>query len=372
MAHDVFAVADRLVSHIKSICPDEVDLVAYYGSHAQGVATERSDLDFFYVPRPGCEPAIARSFLLGGRLYDFWPLSWQTLAEFTVGTQRGWAFAPALVHHAQILYARNDEAAIHLAELKERIHAMQQEPARPAMVRRALGQFAVVQAEIEALRQGQGSADSTFARYAGWPFIAALWECLALANQVFFDRGLQRSLAMTRRFELRPAHMQMLLERIVNAVSCEDIIAAGQQLALETRQLLVCLQQSLPALSIGEAFGGAYPELKDALNKVVAACRSGERTVALAAAFSAQRELDGLLAATLYGVADMRFNRHGEVAGVYRALGLPELFAGDLSDLDALAAVVGELDDTLRSVLVAHGVELNEFVDLSGLEQSLS
>ena len=56
MAHDVFAVADRLVSHIKSICPDEVDLVAYYGSHAQGVATERSDLDFFYVPRPGCEP----------------------------------------------------------------------------------------------------------------------------------------------------------------------------------------------------------------------------------------------------------------------------------------------------------------------------
>jgi hypothetical protein len=372
MAHDVFAVADRLVSHIKSICPDEVDLVAYYGSHAQGVATERSDLDFFYVPRPGCEPAIARSFLLGGRLYDFWPLSWQTLAEFTVGTQRGWAFAPALVHHAQILYARNDEAAIHLAELKERIHAMQQEPARPAMVRRALGQFAVVQAEIEALRQGQGSADSTFARYAGWPFIAALWECLALANQVFFDRGLQRSLAMTRRFELRPAHMQMLLERIVNAVSCEDIIAAGQQLALETRQLLVCLQQSLPALSIGEAFGGAYPELKDALNKVVAACRSGERTVALAAAFSAQRELDGLLAATLYGVADMRFNRHCEVADVYRTLGLPELFAGDLSDLDALAVVVAELDDTLRSILVTHGVELNEFVDLSGLEQSLS
>ncbi len=370
MVSDVFVVAEKLVSHIKTTCRDEVDLVAYYGSHAQGVATEHSDLDFFYVPSPGYDPAIARSFLLAGRLFDFWPLSWQGLDGFATGIARGWAFAPALVYHAQVLYARSDGARAHLAELKERVKSMQQEAARPEMVRRALGKFADVQAQVEELRQVQQGDCATLSR-ARWLFVESLWECLALANQVFFHRGLHQSLTLVERFELRPANMEGLLETVISSSIGGKVVAACEELARDTRQLLVGLQQSLPALSIGEAFKGAYPEFKDALNKVVAACRAGQRRAALAAAWSAQRELDSLLAATLHGAVDRRFNRYDEVAAAYRALALPQLLADDVSDLDALAIRVARTDEILRTLLATNGVDLNEFADLGELERAL-
>ncbi|PQP88857.1 hypothetical protein CPT76_11480 [Paenibacillus sp. AR247] len=46
-----FEVAELMVQHISTNFPDDVSLIGYYGSRAQGTATERSDLDFFLYRR---------------------------------------------------------------------------------------------------------------------------------------------------------------------------------------------------------------------------------------------------------------------------------------------------------------------------------
>jgi Nucleotidyltransferase domain len=107
------AVAEVLAAHVRERCPNDVDLVAYYGSSARGTATAESDLDIFYVPAEGRDPPLAHSLLVGGRLVDFWPLPWPKLRGFADGTARGWAFAPAVVADARPLYARSDEAVDH-------------------------------------------------------------------------------------------------------------------------------------------------------------------------------------------------------------------------------------------------------------------
>lgn len=59
---NVFDVSDALVNHIKTHFSEDIAIVAYYGSYAQGTATERSDLDFFsflQLPR-----ATVRAFSL--------------------------------------------------------------------------------------------------------------------------------------------------------------------------------------------------------------------------------------------------------------------------------------------------------------------
>lgn len=44
---NVFDVAQALIDYVEKEYSDEIAIIAYYGSYAQGTATKRSDLDFF-------------------------------------------------------------------------------------------------------------------------------------------------------------------------------------------------------------------------------------------------------------------------------------------------------------------------------------
>lgn len=50
---NVFDVAQALIDHVEKEYSDEIAIIAYYGSYAQGTATRRSDLDFFFIPATG-------------------------------------------------------------------------------------------------------------------------------------------------------------------------------------------------------------------------------------------------------------------------------------------------------------------------------
>ncbi|MFT5090320.1 MAG: hypothetical protein ACI906_000896 [Candidatus Latescibacterota bacterium] len=115
---------------------------------------------------------------MDGRLFYFWSLSWQTLEGFATGTLRNWAFAPASVYHAKVLYARSDEMVERLVGLKDQVDSLQREAARPQVLRRALGKFVEVQAHMAELRQAQHEGHLVSIRCASWQVaaIAAAWS----------------------------------------------------------------------------------------------------------------------------------------------------------------------------------------------------
>ena len=57
---DVFRMADLLVAGALATLAGEIDIISYYGSHAQGTATDTSDLDIFYIPADGKHPPVGR------------------------------------------------------------------------------------------------------------------------------------------------------------------------------------------------------------------------------------------------------------------------------------------------------------------------
>lgn len=369
---DVFAVAEVLVSHAVENYGEDIDLIGYYGSHARGEARAGSDLDIFYTPRNGRNPPIGRTFLLAGLLFDFWMIRWETLAGFATGTIRGWAFAPALVQQAKTLYVRSPEQATHLAQLKQQSLHLQKAECRPHMIRRSVDAFRNVVAQLAKLRGAAATSALADVRCAGWQVIESTWECLALANQVFFDRGLRNGLRDSGKFCHRPPNLEQLIVDISRSPDRRQVLRAAEELACATRHILHELQNTLPArATVGQAFQRAYPEIKDMIGKLLSACERGDRVAASIGTYHLQLDVTRMLSSTSCGPGDTDFNLYGEMASRYRDLGLPDLMKFSSGSLQELADQAMILDDRLRCWLRKHSVDLCEFGTVDELRNSL-
>lgn len=369
---DVFTVADTLVSHAVKYYGQEIDIIGYYGSYAQDSATAYSDLDIFYVPVDGADPPVGRTFLLEGRLFDFWAIRWETLAGFATGQLRGWALAPALVYYTRPLYTRSPEQIVRLDQLKQRIDELRQPEARPAMIKRALAAFPGALGHLELLRGAVADGALADTRHAAWDVITVVIECLALANQTFLDRGFARLLESLPRFTRRPTNLDSLITTIATSGNPATILAAADELIGATRAILLDLQRSLPPQATPRtAFNQAYPELRGAIDKVRSACNRGDPVAASAAARTAQHELS-LMLAELGSGEQHGFNRYTEFAGLYRQLGFADLLTAPAGDLGELATQATLLDRQLRAWLTQEAVDLGEFDSLPALQQALT
>jgi len=368
---DVFEVADLLVSHAVANHGDEVDLIAYYGSQARGDARLGSDLDLFYTPAEGKNPPIGRTFLLDGLLFDFWALSWETLEGFATGILRGWAFAPALVRQATPLYVRSSEQADRLAALQHQSRALEEPEHRLAMQERAQDSFIRVVEGLGILRlAAQGRR--TDVSHAAWRLINSVWECLALSNQVTFERGFHRALAETERLTSWPENLAEFVNTIGTSPDVGRVLQAADELTAATYRVLQDREPAQPAKrSIRERFNQVYPEMKDIVRKLLSACEAGDRVAASLEAYNLQDDVTSMLADTQEGPIHRRFAPYGEHAAAYEQAGFPDLMALSSGPLDELANAAGRFDERLRRWLGSHGVDLSEFATLDELRDAL-
>jgi hypothetical protein len=196
-------------------------------------------------------------------------------------------------------------------------------------------------------------------------------ECLALANQVFFDRGWAGMLAQLSRLHLQPEGLEAAIVAISTSADPAQIASSAERLVLGTRQVLRDLQQTLPAqAAIGEVFESSYPEIKDGIRKVLNACERQQPVAASAAAWAIQSELS-LMLSDLAHPGSQSFNRYSEVSGPYRQLGFPDLLLAPSGDLAFLAEQVRQLDQQVRDWLRAQSIDLCAFENIDDLKRSL-
>ncbi|MCJ7544523.1 MAG: nucleotidyltransferase domain-containing protein [Phycisphaerae bacterium] len=369
---DVFRVADLLVSNAVKTHADEVDLIAYYGSYAKGTATNRSDLDIFYTPAEGKDPSVARTFLVEGILFDFWPIRWERLEAWATGRNGAWTRFTGVVHYAKVLHARSQEHTGRFDGLKKQILSLLEPEARVPMVRRALEEFKSALAHLGNLRLAIAGGDLADVRHAGWMVILAVGECLALANQTLLDQGNRSFLDQLLLLPVRPAELQQLIVSISTSADPTRVVAAAESLVLSTRSILRQFQVSLPSQqTVGARFREAYPEINAGLGKVLSACEREQPLAASLAAWFSQFDLSLMLSELRNGSGQPQFNLYSEFATYYREIGLPELMRFTGGDLTELAKQVRLFDERIRQWLIEHSVNLREFATLEDFERSL-
>jgi len=225
---------------------------------------------------------------------------------------------------------------------------------------------------LGSLRLAAAQGRRTDVTYAGWQLVQSVWECLALTNQVTFGRGLQRALAETDKLTSRPANLVELVNTISTSSDVDRILQAADELASATHRVLRDREPERPEKqSIQAQFDQVYPEMKDIVRKLLAACEAGDRIAASLEAYNLQSDVTSMLDDTQGGPARRRFTPYGACAAAHGQAGFPDLIALCSGPLDDLADAARRFDERLRNWLGDHGVGLCEFATIEELRGAL-
>ena len=157
---NVFQVSETLVNHIRTNYPDDIAIIAYYGSYAQGTASKRSDLDFFFIPATSDGYRASIQFILDDISFDFWPISWER-AERMASFEE---FQTTIIADCKLLYVRSDEDHDRFMKLRDMISTLQQPENTRRLIEKAESELRDVYVHLYKLSCVDSSENITFFR----------------------------------------------------------------------------------------------------------------------------------------------------------------------------------------------------------------
>jgi len=372
---DVFEIAEILVSHAVRAHPDEVAIIAYYGSHAKGTASPTSDLDIFYIPDAGKAGSLCSQFIIDGLPYDFWPVSWQ-LAEDIANARSGrpWAVSASLIADAQVLYHRSTQDLMRFEALQARIAALTRPEGRPLMVAKALDAFKDTLFQLGQMRLAAAGDDGAGLHWAGQKFVDSAVNCLALVNQTYFSKGWGANLSEIFRLPRRLDGLREMMHAILLPQGPDDALAQAAQLARGVREILRQAQAALAEpQDARQVFQDFYFFVLEYKHKVLSACAREDKIAARYAATLLQQELCQMMNKVTQGFYGTDFNLLGEYVGGYQEAGFPDLLTpASQGNLETLARRTRALDEKVQAWFERHTIRRNVLTDEEVLRRFLA
>lgn len=369
---DVFAIAQIFIDHIRATCPEDVCIVAAYGSYLHGNPSPYSDLDLYYIPEPGKGDHLYRSFVAFGLPFEFWGVSWEFAAKIAAGQHR-WSIAPAIIANARVLHARSENDLQRFAALQQQIAQLQQPASKPTAVKLAGDALRQAHLQHSLIAQASDAGDLTAARWAGCNFIDALLDSLCLINQTHLARYWASDVTQLAQLAQQPAELQTRLAQLITKNHPQAIAEHATLLLNETRGLWMTAQRSAaqpePASIVLRDY---YMAVKEYVNKIVSASEQHNLVSAAFVATKMQVEMAGLLARISDGIEVTDLHHYSEPSAALRNAGFPDLTAaigaGDFVEIRRLALA---FDAQTRALFAQHQVTLNTFDDEPALRAYL-
>lgn len=343
---------------------DDVDIIFRFGSTTKGTTHRYSDVDLAYVP---AGPSVSGSItvLVQETLLDLFPLPWSRLeswAEFD--DMRG-----TVILEGELLFARDEAAAIRWQGLADRMRALMSPAARPEMVAKALTIFQRTGYHFYLVGEQAAAGNQLATLFHAKAIRDTVAHCVAVVNQTAADtRKLPQLLALAR----QPDAFGPNLRRLQSATDPAELLAASESLLRTTRAWLLAEQrvvQGRPS-SFPAVFGSVYPELKADLQHIMLAAE--EEHAAGLDIMSFYHELMIHIGWATTGIGYGSFNSLADYEQDLVALGFPALLPFvEQGDFAGLRVACEHFDTRLQAYLVERGVALNQFDSLEALAAHL-
>lgn len=362
---DVFAVADIIVKHIKTYYPEDIAIVGYYGSYLQGRATERSDLDFFFIPATARGRQVGCQFIIDGISFDFWPIGWDRAERMAAFEE----WNTTIIADCELLYVRSEGDLARFMELRETISNMGSESKAIELTIKAELVVKDCFFYMAKMQLAGNSKELSYCRTQAQMIMVKIFKSLGFLNQIYYKRMWGHYREQVRSLPIKPDQLDQYLDIIMFSRTPDEVILACEKLITDTHCLISERQNSQKKLrSYNGQMNGYYEEEKGMLNKLLTACEKGDYETAFFVAIGVQ---DGL-ARNLYaaekgcwpGNVDL-----GEHREFYVQYGYPDLVALlDPTDFEPLRLAVLQLTEKLENHLKTEGVPLNQFDTVAEFE----
>jgi predicted nucleotidyltransferase len=364
---NVLDVADTLVNHIKSNCPNDIAIIAFYGSYAQGTATKRSDLDFFFIPAAPDGYRESIQFVINEISFDFWPISWDRAERMATFEEAN----TSIIADCKILYARSDDDRTRFDKLRDKIIEMPQHGLK--LMEKSESQLRDAYVHLYKMSRMNISENIVFYRNEAHGVLTKVLYSLALLNRTYFTRGWGKNSEQIMNFSLKPARLDQLMETIVSSRSCKDIREACEQLTKDTLKLFLEQKDTYSdGPSYPDRMKGFYEEVKGVLDKLKTACETNDYISAFFWSIGAQDEIARFIYYSEKGYWPIALDPTLDYQYFYKSSGFPDLVALlDAQNLAPLNEAVKALDSLLESHLRTQGVEINRFQTLEQFEAFL-
>ncbi|MFF2909731.1 kanamycin nucleotidyltransferase C-terminal domain-containing protein [Paenibacillus sp. NPDC057934] len=319
---NVFDVAKSLLNHIEKVYAEEIAIVAYYGSYAQGTATKRSDLDFFFIPATPKGYDASVQFIIDDISFDFWPISWER-AERMASFQED---KTTIITDCKLLYTRSDEERKRFMKLRETTSALQASENAQKMIEKAEAELRDVYVHLYKLTRAKESGSLTFYRTEAHGILTKVFQSLALLNRTYYSKGFGKNKEQILSLQIKPARLETYIEMITRSGVNADILEACEALAADTLELILAQKEkhySKPAYP--DRMKGFYEEEKGVLDKIITACERNDFDTAFFSAVHVQDSIAAFLFYAETGQWPSDYTTDFTYQEQYRQLGFPDL-----------------------------------------------
>ncbi len=356
---DLFKMADIFVSKVKEDYKDDVAIVGYYGSYAQGTENSKSDLDIFFIPKTDRGWKLCDCFILDDIGIDLFPISWtraENIASFNENIV-------SVLADCTVLYYGVEEDLSKFNELRQSINSLCSPDNKTVMVDKSMEKFNKC---FVSLYNIEGLKDITAIRVEACNILTTVFESLALLNQTYLKKGWGKNFKQILSFKVKPIRLDELVNSIITENRTEMIISYCRTLINDTRNIIVLEQKTLIQRgSFEDMFNGYYEEMKSTFNKIITACENDDYTVAFYSSVSLQNEIASFLARVEEGCNYSTLNTFNEFRKVYDKYGLTDLLANFHHDnLSILKKATIDLEIRFVNVLKSNNVKIKEFQTL--------
>ncbi|GAA0180173.1 hypothetical protein SH2C18_29130 [Clostridium sediminicola] len=357
-------IINIIKSKIESDYKDDVAILAVYGSYAMGINDEKSDVDFFYIPKTDRANALCYQFIIDGIGYDLFPIRWERLVKIAALDQP----LTAVITESKVIFSSTEEDLNRYEGYRKSILKICSPQGQSVLLNKSYEYFNECFIYLHNMKSEVKNMIDL--RIESSKIISKIVIVLAFANHTYYKRGMGMNIKDSFELKKLPKDYKALINLIIEASDSKEIIEACEILIKNTREFLLeqvkSKKQQEPYETI---FVGYYEELKSVINKMMRACDKKDEYSAFIIAAYFHEEVAQFMAKSEEGIWYNDRNYYSEYSKSFETfIGVDLMKLAAMKEFSALKEAVNEFETKFVDLLVKKGVTIKSYDSIDEFE----